>query len=75
VSEVVMARETAVALVQKVMDADCAEDAEEQILEELDRALGCPSGYVSGLIFWPKGPEATAAEVVDQALEYQPFAL
>ncbi|MEU8975139.1 e9imm peptide [Streptomyces monashensis] len=70
-----MARETAVALVQKVMDANYAEEAEaEQILEELDRAFGCPSGYVSDLIFWPKGPEATAAEVVDQALEYQPFA-
>ncbi|OIJ87262.1 hypothetical protein BIV25_39220 [Streptomyces sp. MUSC 14] len=42
--------------------------------EELDRAFGRPSGCVSGLIFWPKGPEATAAEVVDQALAYRPFA-
>ncbi|MEV4439346.1 e9imm peptide [Streptomyces sp. NPDC049577] len=71
-----MARETAVAMVQKIMDAEYADDAKcAQTLEMLDRALGCPSGYASGLIFWPKGPEPTAAEVVDQALEYRPFAL
>ncbi|MFB7852666.1 e9imm peptide [Streptomyces sp. NPDC056053] len=71
----VMARETAVAMVQKAMDADYADDAElAQDLEVLDKAFGCPSGYVSELIFWPKGPEPTAAEVVDQALEYRPFA-
>lgn len=52
------------------MDADHVDDAElAQVLEMLDRAFGCPSGYVSGLIFWPKGPEPTASEVVDQALE------
>ncbi|MEU9919032.1 e9imm peptide [Streptomyces sp. NPDC051001] len=72
----VMAREMAVVMVQKVMDADYADEAEAaQILEVLDRALGCPSGYVSDLIFWPKGPEPTAVEVVDQALKYRPFAL
>ncbi|MET9674026.1 e9imm peptide [Streptomyces sp. NPDC006482] len=63
-------------MVQKIMDADYADDAElAQALEMLDRSFGGPSGYVSGLIFWPKGPEPTAAEVVDQALEYRPFAL
>ncbi|WP_203601877.1 e9imm peptide [Streptomyces sp. SID9727] len=71
-----MARETAVAMVQKIMDADYADDAEaSHVLKTLSRALGCPSGHISDLIFWPKGPEPTAAEVVDQALEYQPFAL
>ncbi|WP_189275342.1 e9imm peptide [Kitasatospora griseola] len=71
-----MARATAVALVQKIMDADCVDDAEAyDVLEALGRALGCPTGYVSDLIFWPEGRELTAAEVVDQALEYRPFAL
>ncbi|MER6398911.1 e9imm peptide [Kitasatospora sp. NPDC001603] len=73
---VVMARETAVAMVQKDTDADYATDAElAQALAALDRAFGCPSGSVSDLVFWPKGPAPTAAEVVDQALEYRPFAL
>jgi hypothetical protein len=71
-----MEREAAVALVQKIMNGDCPDDAEMQVLfEQLDRALGCPTGYVCDLIFWPKGPEPTAAEVVDQALVYRPFAL
>lgn len=69
------ARETAVMPAGKVMDADYADEAEAvQVLEALDRALGCPSGHVSDLIFWPKGPETTAAEVVDQAVKYRPFA-
>ncbi|MFD8478336.1 e9imm peptide [Kitasatospora sp. NPDC059673] len=71
-----MARAKAVALVQKIMDADYADDAEAYgVLTALGRALGCPTGYVSDLIFWPTGRELTAAEVVDQALEYRPFAL
>ncbi|MFJ5230649.1 e9imm peptide [Kitasatospora sp. NPDC088391] len=71
-----MARATAVSLVQKIMDADYADDAEAHgALEALDRALGCPTGYVSDLVFWPEGRQLTAAEVVDQALEYRPFAL
>ncbi|MCQ6553185.1 e9imm peptide [Streptomyces sp. C10-9-1] len=71
-----MARAATVALVQKIMNADYADDAEAYgALEALGRALGCPTGYVSDLIFWPKGRELTAAEVVDQALEYRPFAL
>ncbi|MFF6904085.1 e9imm peptide [Streptomyces hydrogenans] len=71
---VVRARETAVVTARKVMDADYADEAEAvQVLEALDRALGCPSSHVSDLIFWPKGPEPTAAEVVDQAVKYRPF--
>ncbi|MGY4920785.1 e9imm peptide [Streptomyces sp. 900116325] len=72
----VMARGTAVALVQKIMDADYADEAEaDRGLEALDGVFGCPSGYISDLIFWPKWQEPAAAEVVDQALEYRPFAL
>ncbi|MFD4153455.1 e9imm peptide [Streptomyces hydrogenans] len=57
------------------MDADYADETEAvQVLEALDRALGRPSGHVSDLIFWPKGPEPTPAEVVDQAVKHRPFA-
>nr|WP_033825759.1 hypothetical protein [Kitasatospora sp. MBT63] len=71
-----MARATAVALVQKIMDADYADDAEAYgVVEALGGAFGCPAGYVGNLIFWPTGRELTAAEVVDQALEYRPFTL
>ncbi|GGV28581.1 hypothetical protein GCM10010260_81270 [Streptomyces filipinensis] len=53
-----------------------ADDAETSgILEALDRALACPSGYVSDLIFCPKNRNPTAAEVVDQALAYRPLGL
>ncbi|MFI5530321.1 e9imm peptide [Kitasatospora sp. NPDC051853] len=71
-----MTRETAITLVQKVMDVECDEDEMTRVLDRLDRALACPAGYVSGLIFWPEdGQAATAAEVLDRALAYEPFAL
>ncbi|WP_042427126.1 hypothetical protein [Streptacidiphilus anmyonensis] len=71
-----MDREAAIALVQKIMNGCGVNEAACQVLlEQLDRALKCPTGYVGGLIFWPAGPEPTAAEVVDQAMAYQPFAL
>ncbi|MEU1820798.1 e9imm peptide [Streptomyces roseifaciens] len=44
-------------------------------LDMLERALRCPSGYVSDLIFWPPEGELSADEVVDQALAYRPIAL
>jgi hypothetical protein len=63
-------------MVERIMGADYADDAEaDSWFEELDRALGCPSGYVAGLIFWPTGREPTAEEVVAQALAYRPIEL
>lgn len=71
-----MKRETAVALVQKVMDVEYTEDEADVVLEQLDRALGCPTGRVAHLIYWPDdGEDLTAAAVVDRALAYRPFAL
>ncbi|MBD0746674.1 e9imm peptide [Streptomyces sp. CBMA152] len=67
-----MAPESAVALVQKFTGGDYADDAEASgILEALDRVLAWPSGYVSGLIFWPKSRNPAVAEVVDLALAYR----
>ncbi|MQY40962.1 hypothetical protein SRB17_89980 [Streptomyces sp. RB17] len=75
-SAVEMIRAEAVALVQRIMDADYASDNEAAgWLDRLDRALACPSGRVSGLIFWPPERELSADEVVDQALAYGPIAL
>lgn len=72
-----MNRDEAIALVQRVMDVDYADEAEAgTLLEALDRAFGCPSGFVSELIFWPPGnQELSAAEVVARAEAYRPIAL
>ncbi|MEW2068082.1 bacteriocin immunity protein [Streptomyces sp. NPDC007346] len=75
-SAVGLSRAEAVALVQRIMEADYAsEDEVNDWLDRLDRALSCPSGHVSGLIFWPPERELSAEEVVDQALAYGPIAL
>ncbi|MGN9816350.1 e9imm peptide [Streptomyces sp. SD11] len=71
-----MSRAEAVALVRRVMDADCASDDEVTgWLNRLDRVLACPSGHVSDLIFWPPERDLSADEVVDQALAYRPVVL
>ncbi|WP_371647931.1 MULTISPECIES: e9imm peptide [unclassified Streptomyces] len=71
-----MSRTAAVALVQRIMEADFVSEAEaDSWLEMLDRALACPTGYVSDLIFWPPERELSADEVVDTALAYRPIAL
>jgi hypothetical protein len=71
-----MTRDEAVVMVQRIMDADCEGEGEaDSWLEVLGRAFGCPSGYLSNLIFWPVGGDLTAAEVVDQAQAYRPIAL
>ncbi|MHA4773007.1 e9imm peptide [Streptomyces sp. MSC1_001] len=65
----------AIALVQRIMGADYAsEDEADAWLGRLDRALACPSGHVSGLIFWPPERELSADEVVDQASGYRAIA-
>jgi hypothetical protein len=75
-SAVEMSRAEAVALVQRIMQADYASDDEvDGSLDRLDRALACPSGHVSDLISWPPERELSADEVVDQALAYRPIAL
>jgi hypothetical protein len=69
-------RAEAVALVQRIMEADYAsEDEVDDWLDRLDRALACPSGHVSGLVFWPLQRELSAEEVVDHALAYRAIAL
>ncbi|MBK5996915.1 bacteriocin immunity protein [Streptomyces microflavus] len=71
-----MTRAEAVALVQRIMEADYASDDEVAgWLDRLDSALTYPSGYVSNLIFWPPERELSADDVVDQALAYLPIAL
>ena len=69
-------RAEAVALVQRIMDADCASEEEaDSWLERLETALACPAGHVSNLIFWPPERELSAEEVVEQAVTYRPIAL
>ncbi|MFF4894609.1 e9imm peptide [Micromonospora chersina] len=68
-----LTRDEAIALVERIMSIDYADDDElGGWLDQLERDLVCPDGYVSDLIFW-NDPELTAAEVVDRALAYQPI--
>jgi hypothetical protein len=62
--------------VQQINQADYASDDEvDGWLDRLESVLGCPSGCLSDLIFWPPEREFSAVEVVDQARTYQPIAL
>ncbi|MBZ6475097.1 e9imm peptide [Streptomyces griseocarneus] len=71
-----MSRAEAVALVQRIMDVDYVSEREAYgWLDVLDRALACPTGHVSGLIFWPPERDLSAEEVVDRALAYRPITL
>ncbi|MFE4699669.1 e9imm peptide [Streptomyces sp. NPDC056738] len=71
-----LSRAEAIALVRRIEDVDYASESEaNDLLEKLDRALACPTGHVSGLIFWPPERELSAEEVVDRALAYRPIAL
>ncbi|MFE9921908.1 e9imm peptide [Streptomyces sp. NPDC005774] len=75
-SAVETTRAEAIALVRRIMRADHApEDEVADWLDGLDRALGCPSGHVGDLIFWPPERGLSADEVVDQALAHRPIAL
>jgi hypothetical protein len=68
-----LTRDEAIALVERIMRGDYADDAEVGgWLDQLERDLVCPDGSVSDLIFWTD-PELTAAEVVDRALAHQPI--
>ncbi|MFF4962423.1 e9imm peptide [Streptomyces sp. NPDC001222] len=69
-----MSREEGILLVQRLMDADYADEAEAaQIIAALRRGLGCP--HISDYVFWDFDPQLTAQKVVDRALAYEPFAL
>ncbi|APS23957.1 e9imm peptide [Streptomyces sp. Tue 6075] len=75
-SAVEMSRAEAVALVQRIMDVDhVSEEEANGWFDMLDRALACPNGHVSDLIFWSGKRDLSAAEVADQALAYRPIAL
>ncbi|MDQ0583747.1 e9imm peptide [Streptomyces rishiriensis] len=69
-----MSREEAVRLVQRIMDAGYADDAEcEAMVAALVRGTGCP--HIGDYIFWESDPEPAAEKIVDRAMAYEPFAL
>ncbi|TXS08082.1 e9imm peptide [Streptomyces sp. wa22] len=71
-----LSRMEAVAIVQRIMEADYASDDEvNDLLDRLARALVCPSGHISDLVFWSPERELSAEEVVDEALAYRPLSL
>ncbi|MFD9969716.1 e9imm peptide [Streptomyces sp. NPDC059011] len=69
-----MSRDEAIPLVQRLLDADTADEAEHsEILNALRRGLMCP--HISDYIYWDTEPESSAASIVDRALAYSPIAL
>ncbi|MGW2558162.1 e9imm peptide [Streptomyces sp. NPDC001514] len=69
-----MSRDAAIPLVQQLMDANTADQAEtDAILAVLERGLGCP--HISDYVYWDFDPELSAAKIVDRALAYKPIAL
>ncbi|WP_326628601.1 MULTISPECIES: e9imm peptide [unclassified Streptomyces] len=69
-----MSRDDAVPLVQLLLNADVADEAEgEEILDALQRGLACP--HISHYIYWDFDPELSAEKIVDRALAYKPIAL
>lgn len=68
-----MNRDELIALVQRVIRMDYANDDEcNQLIEELQRQVLDPQ--VCDYIYWPDR-EMTAADIVDRALAYQPTVL
>ncbi|MGC5660651.1 e9imm peptide [Micromonospora sp. WMMD723] len=68
-----LTRDEAVALVERIMRLDYADDGElNDWLDRVARDLVCPD--VADLIFTTT-PELTATEVVDRALAYRPIAM
>ncbi|MEV8116150.1 e9imm peptide [Streptomyces xiamenensis] len=75
-SAVKLSRAEAVALVRRIAAGEYAgEDELNDWLDRLDTSLGCPSGHVANLVFWPREGELPAEVVVDRALAYRPLAL
>ncbi|MGW3643199.1 e9imm peptide [Streptomyces sp. NPDC005166] len=69
-----MSRDDAIPLVQLLLNADVADEAEgEEILDALQRGLACP--HISDYIYWDFDPELSAEKIVDRALAYKPIAL
>lgn len=69
---------TAIELAQRILDREYTNDDEAtEWMDTLGRAYGCPTGYVSDLIFWPRDgdPVSTPAELVARAAAYRPIAL
>ncbi|WP_369199151.1 e9imm peptide [Streptomyces djakartensis] len=74
-SAVEMSRADAVALVQRIIEADTPGNEVDGWRDKLDEALAGQSGHVSDLVFWPSAQELSPDEVVDQALAYWPIVL
>ncbi|MGC0206509.1 hypothetical protein [Streptomyces levis] len=69
-----MSRAEAIRLVQRLMNADYADEAEtDDIIAGLVRGLGCP--HISDFVFCDNDPQLTAEKVVDRAVSYGPFVL
>ena len=68
-----------VSLVEKIIRAEGTEQEINAWLALLEKNIPVPTGYISGLIFWPGkyglGATPSAEEIVDKALSYNPLQL
>ena len=63
-------RQRARLLIQRLKDPTLPDETGAELLDELKEMLLYPR--VSDLLFW-RTPELTEDEVIDEALQYQPF--
>ena len=72
-------RDQLIVLVERIKGADGTEEEIGQWLNQVDRSVPAPTGYVSDLIFWPNdhgySQEPSSTEIVDGALSYKPICL
>ena len=74
-----LSRDELVALVQRILDGDDAEDEQDRLVRTFEQSVVHPGA--SDLIYWPERradgswPEPTADEIVDAALAYKPIEL
>jgi hypothetical protein len=66
-------------LTQQIVKADGTAEEMSSWLEQMERSISLPEGYLSGLIFYPQqnglGERPSAEEIVDRALSYRPIRL
>jgi hypothetical protein len=68
-----------IALIQRLLDGDGSTEEQATWMDQIERELGLPSGYLSDLIYYPTrsglGAAPSAAAIVDTALAYKPIQL
>lgn len=68
--ERVRTKQQLIELVRRIMNAECTEEEQDEMLDLLERSV--PHPEISDLIFWDDR-NLTPEEIVEKALRYQPI--